>query len=157
MAAHGIHATRAPRREMGTRGSWGTRMFTRRPSGRAVTGWLAVGGCWAYARSRLGVTAPALVLVSQALNEVPKCVVIAAIAILVVRAVVAVLQEAAATFVALFSNDDVRASARYESWTASCSAMAEEPYEGSPVRRHKRARRRPFRPARTAQPDGARR
>ncbi len=84
-------------------------MSTRRPSGRAVTGWLAVGGCWAYARSRLGVTAPALVLVSQALNEVPKCVVIAAIAILVVRAVVAVLQEAAATFVALFSNDDVRA------------------------------------------------
>ena len=108
MAAHGIHATRAPRREMGTRGSWGTRMSTRRPSGRAVTAWLAVGGR-AYARSRLGVTAPALVLVSQALNEVPKCVLIAAVAILVVRAVVAVLQEAAATFVALFSNDDVRA------------------------------------------------
>jgi hypothetical protein len=109
MAAHGIQATRAPRREMGPRGSWGTRMSTRRPSGRAVTERLAVGGSWAYARSRLGVTAPALLLVSQALNEMPRCLLIAAVAILGVRAVVAVLQEAAATSVALFSNDDVRA------------------------------------------------
>jgi hypothetical protein len=121
---------------MGSPGSWGTRMLTRRRSGRTSTARLASDGSRADRHRRIAVIAPALALVSHGWNN--------ALASLLVAAALTARFHDPQTGRILIDGTDLR-EVTLASWTA-CDPPADrhprrrpvtrEPGVGAPVATH---------------------